>query len=212
VGSGNSGLQIAAELSESRSVSLSTGRTATELPLRWLGRSIFWWLAAAGSMSVPVTTPLGRRASQRPIIIGEGPRRVARRYGVRLVPRVVGASSAGVELSSGEHLSPAAVVWATGYRPDFAWIEAPVLDTEGRPVHRRGMTAVPGLHFLGLSWLHTRGSGLIGWVGRDALFLSESIRERSRMERGPDRNTAAGGAIRAGHAASRPPAPAAADR
>lgn len=70
-----------------------------------------------------------------------------------------------------------AVVWATGFRPDFRWIEAPVLDARGAPVHRRGVTSTPGRYFLGLSWLHTRGSALLRWVDRDAEYLSEWIVE-----------------------------------
>ena len=58
------------------------------------------------------------------------------------------------------------MIWATGYRPDYSWIDLPVLDEHGRLRHRRGVTDVPGLFFLGLTWQHTRGSALIGWVGR----------------------------------------------
>jgi putative flavoprotein involved in K+ transport len=75
--------------------------------------------------------------------------------------------------ADGGRVCPASVVWATGFRPDFGWIEAPVLDARGVPVHRRGVTSTPGLYFLGLSWLHTRGSALLGWVGRDAEYIAE---------------------------------------
>ena len=57
------------------------------------------------------------------------------------------------------------MVWASGYRPDHSWIEPPVTDDDGALRHRRGVTEVPGLYFLGLSWQHTRGSALLGWVG-----------------------------------------------
>jgi putative flavoprotein involved in K+ transport len=80
-----------------------------------------------------------------------------------------------VETADGRQIEPAAVVWATGYRPGFRWIELPVLDDGGHPRHLRGVTPEPGLYFLGLSWLHTRGSRLIGWVGRDAEYLAERI-------------------------------------
>ena len=68
-----------------------------------------------------------------------------------------------------------AVIWATGYRPDHAWINAPVLDGDGRLRHRRGVTRVPGLYFLGLAWQHTRGSALLGWVKDDAEFIAAKI-------------------------------------
>jgi putative flavoprotein involved in K+ transport len=67
------------------------------------------------------------------------------------------------------------VIWATGYRPDHSWIKLPVLDSTGRLSHRRGVTDVPGLYFLGLSWQHTRGSALLGWVKDDAEFIARQI-------------------------------------
>jgi putative flavoprotein involved in K+ transport len=60
------------------------------------------------------------------------------------------------------------VLWATGYRPAFGWIELPLFDEFGWPVQRRGVTEVPGLYFLGLHWLHTRRSSLLFGVGGDA--------------------------------------------
>lgn len=50
-----------------------------------------------------------------------------------------------------------------------------VFDGDGRLVHRRGVTDSSGLYFLGLSWQHTRGSALLGWVGDDAEFIAQQI-------------------------------------
>jgi putative flavoprotein involved in K+ transport len=61
-----------------------------------------------------------------------------------------------------------AIIWATGFRPDYGWIELPVLDPAGRPVHRRGLTDFPGLAFVGMHWLHKRKSSLFIGVGEDA--------------------------------------------
>jgi putative flavoprotein involved in K+ transport len=61
-----------------------------------------------------------------------------------------------------------AIVWATGFRPDYSWIELPVLGDSGRPVHRRGLTELPGLAFVGMHWLHKRKSSLFLGVGEDA--------------------------------------------
>jgi putative flavoprotein involved in K+ transport len=60
------------------------------------------------------------------------------------------------------------VLWATGYRPAFGWIDLPLFDDVGWPVQRRGVTETPGLYFLGLHWLHTRRSSLLFGVGDDA--------------------------------------------
>ncbi|KQP49999.1 MSMEG_0569 family flavin-dependent oxidoreductase [Pseudorhodoferax sp. Leaf274] len=72
----------------------------------------------------------------------------------------------------------AAVVWCIGFAPDFGWLDAPVFNGRGHPVHERGVTAVPGLYFLGLPWLHTWGSGRFSGVARDAAYLAERIAQR----------------------------------
>ncbi|MET0982681.1 MAG: MSMEG_0569 family flavin-dependent oxidoreductase [Telluria sp.] len=68
-----------------------------------------------------------------------------------------------------------AVIWCIGFRPDFHWVDAPVFNGRGHPVHTRGVTAQSGLYFLGLPWLHTWGSGRFSGVARDAEFLCEQI-------------------------------------
>jgi putative flavoprotein involved in K+ transport len=72
----------------------------------------------------------------------------------------------------------AAVVWATGFDRDHRYVEAPVLDVDGEPVHRRGVTAAPGLYFLGLRWQYRRNSSFIDGVGADAEFLADEIARR----------------------------------
>lgn len=73
-----------------------------------------------------------------------------------------------------------AVVWATGFRTDYSWIEAPVFDVaSGRPRQRRGVTEVPGLYFVGLPWMHTWGSARLSGVAADAAWLSECIAARA---------------------------------
>jgi len=72
------------------------------------------------------------------------------------------------------------VIWATGYRPDYSWIHIPDVARDGQPAHRRGVTGVPGLYFLGLTWQHTRGSALLGFVRDDAAYLAGRIAARQR--------------------------------
>ena len=76
----------------------------------------------------------------------------------------------------------AAVVWATGFHRDHAWIEVPVFDGRGYPTHDRGVTSCPGLYFLGLPWLHTWGSGRFGGVARDAGYLADRIADTRRRQ------------------------------
>lgn len=72
-----------------------------------------------------------------------------------------------------------AVVWATGYRLDFSWIDGPVFDADGAPIHRSGITGMPGLYFLGLRNLHSRKSSFLHGVGDDAARLADHIVARA---------------------------------
>jgi putative flavoprotein involved in K+ transport len=70
------------------------------------------------------------------------------------------------------------VIWAVGYQHDFDWIRCAARDTEGRPVHRRGVSPTPGLYFLGLPRLHKVKSAFLWGVGDDAAHLATHIAER----------------------------------
>jgi len=70
------------------------------------------------------------------------------------------------------------IVWATGYSLDFGWLKVDVFDEKGRPMHRRGVTEVPGLYFLGLPWLSRRASSFIWGVWPDAKYLADHIAAR----------------------------------
>jgi putative flavoprotein involved in K+ transport len=171
VGGGNTGFQIAKELSASREVHLAIGSRQKPLPQRLLGRDLFWWLTTLGLLSKTVESRLGRRLRSRDTLIGSSPREVER-HGVHLRPRAVRGEGRTIGFADGSELEFDAVIWATGYRPDHSWIELPVTDGDGRLRHRRGVTEVPGLYFLGLSWQHTRGSALLGFVADDAAFIA----------------------------------------
>ncbi|SAL05695.1 FAD dependent oxidoreductase [Caballeronia calidae] len=67
------------------------------------------------------------------------------------------------------------IVWCIGFTPDFGWLDAPVFNGRGYPSHMRGVTAVPGLYFVGLPWLHTWGSGRFSGVARDAQYVVDAI-------------------------------------
>jgi len=68
-----------------------------------------------------------------------------------------------------------AVIWCTGFKTNFSWVELPVFDGKGEPMHDRGVTPVKGLYFLGLPWLYTWGSGRFSGVARDAAYLADHI-------------------------------------
>lgn len=90
-----------------------------------------------------------------------------------LAPRELDLRAAGIT----------SIVWATGYNFDFGWLEAGEFDERGHPVHRRGVSTVPGLYYLGLPWLSRRASAFIWGVWHDAAFLAERIAAQGHVDR-----------------------------
>jgi putative flavoprotein involved in K+ transport len=70
------------------------------------------------------------------------------------------------------------IIWSVGFRTDYSWLEIPIFDGKGYPSHRRGITSVPGIYFLGLPWQYTWGSGRFSGVAQDARFLADCIEAR----------------------------------
>jgi putative flavoprotein involved in K+ transport len=184
VGGGNSGFQIAAELTQSRPVELSVGSAYPALPQRLLGRDLFWWLTRLRLMRVTAGSRLGRRMQGRGEFLVGTDRRTLEAAGVRFRPRLVGAAGRTVTFDDGSRRDVDVVVWATGYRPDYSWIDIPGVTRDGRVAHTRGVTDVPGLYFLGLSWQHTRGSALLGFVADDAAHVARAAAHHNGSDLG----------------------------
>ncbi len=190
VGAGNSGSEIATELAPLHDVWMS-GRDTGEIPFRVegvAGRLILVRLVLRGLFHrvLTVKTPLGRKA--RPSILHKGgplirvKKRDLVRSGVRRVPRTGGARDGRPLLEDGRALDVANIVWCTGFRPGFDWIDLPVF-RDGDPDHRSGIVdARPGLFFVGLHFLHALSSGMIHGVGRDAERVARAVRTRTRSE------------------------------
>jgi putative flavoprotein involved in K+ transport len=175
VGGGNTGFQIAEELSASREVHLAIGSRQTPPPQRILGRDLFWYLDATGLIRKTTASRIGELMRKREdTLIGSNPRR-ARRQGIELHGRAVAAAGSTVSFADGADLGVRGVIWATGFRVDHSWIDVPVFDENGRAAHERGVTASPGLYFIGQLWQHTRGSALLGWVKDDAAYIAEKV-------------------------------------
>ena len=179
VGAANSGLQIALELAATRQVTVAAGSRPPMLPQRLLGRDLFWWLTRLGVLTKPADSPLARRLRRRgDLVIGTRPRDV-RRAGIEMRPRLTSVDGAVATFSDRSTTTLSTVVWATGFRPDYSWLDVPGVLADGRIVQKRGVTAVPGLSVIGQPWQHTRGSALLGFVGEDARWLAEHLaRER----------------------------------
>jgi putative flavoprotein involved in K+ transport len=149
------------------------------LPQRFAGRDLFWWLTRLGLLRVSAESRPGRRMSSRDFIIGSSHRRL-KTAGVQFRPGVADAHGRTVRFTDGSSLDADTVIWATGYRPGYAWIDVPGVIGDGKVIHRRGVTEVPGLYFLGLSWQYTRGSALLGFVNDDAAHLAGLITVKAR--------------------------------
>jgi len=72
------------------------------------------------------------------------------------------------------------IIWATGYGVDFDWIEVPIIDSAGNPIHRRGITNVPGVYFIGLPWLSKMNSSFLSGLEQDAVVLADQIQARNK--------------------------------
>jgi len=118
--------------------------------------------------------------SSREFIIG-GSRRRLKAAGARFRLGVADADGRTVRFADGTSLDAEVVIWATGYRSDYSWIHIPGVARDGQVIHRRGVTDVPGLYFLGLAWQHTRGSALLGFVNNDASYLIGRIADCHRI-------------------------------
>ena len=178
VGAGNSGRQIAHELSATHPVTLAVGTESLELPQRLLGRDLFWWLTRLGVLDKTDRSLLARRMRARGDLVIGTPMRELREAGVTVRPRVTTASADSVTFRDGATVAPGSVVWATGFRSDYSWIDVPGVVSDSRVLHTRGVTSVPGLSFIGLPWQHTRGSALLGFVKDDAAWLVDQLTSR----------------------------------
>ncbi|WP_426362564.1 flavin-containing monooxygenase [Streptomyces sp. E-08] len=175
VGDGNSGRQIAAELSETHTVVLSCSEAVSPpLPQTVVGRDMFWWMSVLGVMSLPVSMQ-----APDPVVGDRVPGLVAAGR-MRTVGRITAAEGAELLVADGERVKPSAVIWATGYLTDWSWLDPEMLDEEGQPRHTEGTGVLPGSHYLGLYRMRTRGSALIGFVGADAERAAAAITAADR--------------------------------
>jgi putative flavoprotein involved in K+ transport len=182
VGAGNSGAEIAFEIARTHPTWLS-GPDTGHIPVRPGGRwdrlltPPFWWFA---SRVLTVRTPIGRKVRPKALTTTAPLERVRPKElaaaGVERVPRTVGVRDGSPLLEDGRVMDVATVLWCTGFRPDFAWIDLPVFDQDGVPAHHRGVVeSQPGLYFLGLWFLSAFTSSLLGGVGSDAEHIAAQI-------------------------------------
>lgn len=187
VGGGNSGLQVAEELSTTCSVTLAVGSRALELPQRIAGRDLFDWLTRFGFFGLRSDHPLARRLRTRGDLVIGTRTSTLRRHGVDVRPRLVGFAGDVARFADGTTTTVDAVVWATGFRSDHSWVQVPGVVVDGDVQQRHGVTDAPGLYFLGLPWQTSRGSALLGYVGADASVLADRIAREASEALAPAR-------------------------
>jgi putative flavoprotein involved in K+ transport len=184
VGAANSGAEIALEASATHRTWLS-GRHPGSEPTRpgsmadRVFTPPFWFFL---SRVASVTNPFGRRIRSQMIEFTAPLGRVKPKdldaAGVVRLCRTSAIRDGQPVMEDGTTVDVANVVWCTGYRSAFDWVLLDVLDQEGQPVHHRGVTAEPGLYFIGLFFLTSLASSLVGGVGRDAEYIARHIAAR----------------------------------
>jgi putative flavoprotein involved in K+ transport len=181
VGAGNSGADIAVEVSATHPTWLS-GPDKGQVPVRIESRKarfvtpVLWFLAGH---VLNLDTPIGRKV--RPGVLAKGAPRIRVKSedltaaGVERVPRTVGVRNGLPLLEDGRTLDVENVIWCTGFRQDFSWIDVPVFDERNEPTHRRGVATQEGLYFVGLDFLFSFRSENVGGVGKDARYIAKHI-------------------------------------
>lgn len=191
VGGGNSGAQIAVEISTRGKVSLSVGHRPVFLPLRFCGKSIFYWFDKLGILQAPAQSFIGRKIQSRPDpVFGLELKQLIKTATIDLMPKSIDASHNGIHFSDGSVREFSNIVWSTGFKADYSWLDLPhvLFDEKGYIIHKRGVTSENGLYIIGMPWQSRRTSALIGGVGEDARYIVNSIAQstpdslNSRME------------------------------
>ena len=158
-----------------------SGRPTPHIPdflFRYAGRP-YWWLIYN---LITINTPIGRKV--KPKILGGGAPLISvsmkdvKEAQVEHLPRLKGVKDGNPELEDGRVISVSSIVWATGYKPDFSWINLDLTKNNGWPKTNRGISEeFKGLYFVGMIFQFGLTSGLVGGVGRDAAFVVNHIKK-----------------------------------
>ncbi|MBZ2198655.1 flavin-containing monooxygenase [Occultella gossypii] len=180
VGASHSGADIAYETAATHATTLA-GAVNGQMPFRIEGPEArvilpIWFFATRHLLTM--RTPVGRRLRVEVRTHGAPLVRVRTAdlaaAGVRRTGRVTGVTD-GLPVADGTPLDVASVIWCTGYRQNYSWIDLPVTDEAGFPISDRGVTSFPGLYFLGVPFQYAFASMLIGGAGRDAGYVARHL-------------------------------------
>jgi putative flavoprotein involved in K+ transport len=189
VGAGNSGAEIAVDVSRGHETLLSgrdTGQEPTRpgtVPDRLLTPFIWFLFTHVLTVRSPFGGKVKQQLRDRGIPLARVKRKDILAAGIERVSKVAGVRDGLPVLDDGRLIDVANVIWCTGYVPDLRWIDLPILDEDGYPSQDRGVVgSEPGLYFAGLVFLHSVSSALIGGAGRDAAFIAKHIASRSALD------------------------------
>lgn len=191
VGGGNSGSELAMELSKSHKVYMS-GRDTGHVPFRiasaW-SRFIFmpFVLRFVFHRIFTIRTFIGRKVRSKILTAGGPLIRVKpddlKRAGVERVPKTDGVNNGRPVLADGRVMEVKNVIWCTGFQPGFSWIKLPVMGVH-EPLHRAGIVdAQPGLYFTGLHFLYSLSSSMVQGTVRDSKRIVNHLVKRARVEK-----------------------------
>jgi len=186
VGVGNSGADIAMDVVSNHRTWLA-GKESGHVPVRIetaFGRYVWSrFFRFVAHHILTVDSPVGRKL--RPKLLGAAPLvRVKPKdledAGIQRVPKVVGVRNKRPLLADDHTIDVANVIWCTGYHAGFSWIDLPILDGEGMPLHDRGIASnEPGIYFVGLHFLYSLTSDTLMGMGRDAERIVKAIHLRT---------------------------------
>jgi putative flavoprotein involved in K+ transport len=182
VGAGNSGAEIAFEVSRTHPTYLS-GKPSGQIPVRHgpaAARFVLPVVRFVGHHVLTLRAPIGRKAQPKFISHSAPLVRVKLKdlaaAGVEQVPRTVGIEDGRPALEDGRVLDVSNVIWCTGFREEFSWIDLPIFDENERPLHERGVVVgEPGLYFVGMPFQYALSSDVLPGVGRDAEYIAKHI-------------------------------------
>jgi putative flavoprotein involved in K+ transport len=188
VGASHSGSDVAYEVATAGFDTVLSGPIRGEVPLNIESRParvVFPILLLLAKHVLSIKTPIGRK--MRPAVRAHGgplirsKRADLKRAGVEIVPdRTIGVQHGRPVLAGGRLLDVANIVWCTGFRHNFSWIDAPVIGEDGWPLETRGVVdGAPGLYFTGLAFQYAFASTLVAGAGRDAAYIARHIAARA---------------------------------
>lgn len=186
IGAGASGVQIAIDVAKYRQTTIAGNYTAKipDFIFTYIGR-FYWWFI---SNVLTTNTKIGRKAKKGIMKGGGGPLinvspKDVEAAGIVHEHKAIDAKYGKPVLEDGRILNPATIIWCTGFKTNFSWLEESATDDNGYPIAKRGVsTVLKGLYFVGMLFQYAFNSHLIGGVGKDAAFIAKHIYEQSQKK------------------------------